>query len=793
MTVAPKQENIEVLFAVLSSAFDQKPASVCKSVPDFFKFLQRRAGRLDVDPDWTKDEYDAAKLRQPAIAPVGGRRKDSPLQMGYVPFDFDKLNDTDYARLSRAFRRAPFLNIQHTTASHKHACKGFTNAFRVIVPLNRTIDANDSWRVQRVLLEWAGLELAADLRDKCTEDANRLVFLPHADAEFIESRSQRLADVTELLSDAVAMGLEKRAVKAMTAANDTAGSAIDDAAFENGWDALSSGRGYEVPCPNAHLHAGAGSTSVLLDGKEPRFICMHTNNGACTILNTMQHVALSVSGVDADKAGIARRGVSRDEIALALPDMPEGEREALRLASMPVEAAATDDDLMDDDEPLSAALPVNSPVIENMMNAGEHGLIFGAPNCGKTMFIANVAYSVATGTPFLGKTKQHHEDTTALRCKRGPVVYVSGEGTGQVKRDILANEKLHGAAVGDNFIYVEGSEWEGIAGDKAMQARFRREYHGAVLVVFDTFASVFDCEDENSASKVKPIMAFMQNTARLMGCAVVATHHTVKNGSNYRGSGAIEGSIAFAILLDVVDPKKPWNINMAIEKKRSNGLRKGFAYGITSVAKVVVEADAQSVHHRELDAYFGEQADSDAGCEGSCPDMQFSSPFDGYALNHGWSEAFEASTLQDAAEDKKAESEGRVLSVLTQTPKSKNQIHKETGLAPKTVKGAVERLCDDGRAEERDGGYVRADGGDGGVPDTAQTRTEREVLSRLESLPDVPRGYTVAELGGNAPMLRQMVANRRLTYGKSGGYHLRNQFRIPTGLNDFSFTFEPDD
>ena len=79
------------------------------------------------------------------------------------------------------------------------------------------------------------------------------------------------------------------------------------------------------------------------------------------------------------------------------------------------------------------------------------------------------------------------------------------------------------------------------------------------------------------------------------------------------------------------------------------------------------------------------------------------------------------------------------------------------------------------------------------MPDTAQTRAEREVLSRLESLPDSPRGYTVAELGGNAPMLRQMVENRRLTYGKAGGYHLRNQFRLPTGINEFSFTFEPDD
>lgn len=591
MTVAPKQDNIEVLFAVLSNTFDQKPASVCKSVPDFFKFLQRRAGRLDVDPDWTKDEYDAAKIKQKAIAPAGGRRKDSPLQMGYVPFDFDKLNDTDYARLSRVFRRAPFLNLQHTTASHKHACKGHTNAFRVIVPLSHTIDANDSWRVQRVLLEWAGLELGADLRDKCTEDANRLIYLPHADAEFIESRSQRLADVTELLSDAVAMGLEKRAVKVMNAANDTAGSVIDDAAFENGWDALSSGRGYEVPCPNAHLHAGAGSTSVLLDGKEPRFICMHTNNGACTVLNTMQHVALSVIGVGADKAGIARRGVSRDEIALALPDMPEDEREALRLASMPVEAAATDADLMDDVQPLYGK---KDWMIRGFQNFASTFELVGESNIGKSFELLSRMACVASGVDYMG-----------WPVRRAHCFYFDAEGGEETQTRLAALRQEFGDALEWlHVVDIQANGWDMTHADDRQKIISYILRHSAGepvgIIAFDSLNQAMvnyraGNFEENSSTDMGRVAAALKTLASVTGGCAGVVHHPAKSAKGTtlrtgRGSGALHGAVDFVYFLE---QPQPGTLNIYTEKARGAVKKLPFGLKLVTVQLAGVEPEPE--------------------------------------------------------------------------------------------------------------------------------------------------------------------------------------------------------
>ncbi|HAL1984338.1 TPA: helicase, partial [Escherichia coli] len=264
-----------------------------------------------------------------------------------VKFDFDHLNRTQYRDLTRKFKNAPFFNILHTTASHQHVCKNGDYAFRVLVPARTPFNSNDAWMVQRAIC--AELEIDEALRDHCTEDGNRLIYLPHRESKITVTEG-RVIRAERYIKKAEEMGLSKREVKTLAA--DEYGLNADIAHFceaELGLDALSSGRGYEVPCPNEHLHTGKGSTSIMLDGKEVRFVCQHTNNGACTELNRRQHLALRMCGLP-DELNVDKQPISINSIRAALPDLPDEEIEELHRTENEEPVTCTLEDLEEEDE-----------------------------------------------------------------------------------------------------------------------------------------------------------------------------------------------------------------------------------------------------------------------------------------------------------------------------------------------------------------------------------------------------------------------------------------------------------
>lgn len=626
-------------FATLKNTFDKHPVEREMSLGSFIEFLKDTTKRLSVDPNWTKEEYDEAKKKQCAIAPVGGRRKDEVAIDSVIKLDFDHRTPAEYRSIRRKFLRAKFCNIVHTTASHDHACKGGDSAFRVLIPTSVPFDPNDAWMIQREIMVELGID--ESLRDHCTEDGNRLVYLPHRESDIKDNEGECI-DPNEYIARATARGLKKREARAIAA--DEKGINHEIAYYceaELGLEPLSSGRGYEVPCPNEHLHTGNGSTAIMLDGKEVRFVCQHTNNGACSQLNKRQHLALRLCGLP-DELNVTRQPISLNSIRDALPGLSEEEiREQHDIENESTSVSL--DDLEDECVKIEPALPIGAPIIENVIHSGEHMALVAAPNAGKTMVIAYLAYSVMTGIPFLGKAPKHAADTTAHRIKKGRVVYLSGEGTGQVKRDLMANQMLHGIAYDENdFSYLESRDFPDLTTNKESKSRFFAECDGARMVFVDTFAAVFACEDENAVAKTTPIMNFMQELALTAGCAVVFTQHTDKEGKNYRGSSSIGGSVASMVTLEVPDVSKPWEVNLRVDKMRAQGWAKGSCMGITSESIEVVTKEEQAVKLIEANGYFGEQTCSKAIPVGNDDwEIRFNSPFNGYAINLGWQAPFQ--------------------------------------------------------------------------------------------------------------------------------------------------------
>lgn len=540
---------MNIVFATLRNTFDKNPVAREMPLEQFVEYVCDTSKRLSVDPSWTKEEYDAAKIKQKAIAPVGGRRKNAILEDSVVKFDFDHLNRTQYRDLTRKFKNAPFFNILHTTASHQHACKNGDYAFRVLVPARTPFNSNDAWMVQRAIC--AELEIDEALRDHCTEDGNRLIYLPHKESKITVTEG-RVIRAERYIKKAEEMGLRKREAKTLAA--DEHGLNADIAHFceaELGLDALSSGRGYEVPCPNEHLHTGKGSTSIMLDGKEVRFVCQHTNNGACTELNRRQHLALRMCGLP-DELNVDKQPISINSIRAALPDLPEEEIEELHRTENEDPVTCSLDDLEDDEdseedsegdelpEPVKADF-----VVEGYMPSDCIWDIVGESGTYKSFYTLGMMYLSAAGYRFAGADTQ--------RCHH---FYIDGEGGAATRTRIDALAAKYGGE-GKDYVHVIDM---GEVGKLKSLIKLMRETAGDEpigMVAFDTLnqtlALTIDKFDENSSSTaigMGKVIAILKEVRDATKAAVGVVHHTPKGGKKARGSGALYAGVDVELTIE---------------------------------------------------------------------------------------------------------------------------------------------------------------------------------------------------------------------------------------------------
>lgn len=536
---------MNIVFATLRNTFDKNPVAREMPLEQFVEYVCDTSKRLSVDPSWTKEEYDAAKIKQKAIAPVGGRRKNAILEDSVVKFDFDHLNRTQYRDLTRKFKNAPFFNILHTTASHQHACKNGDYAFRVLVPARTPFNSNDAWMVQRAIC--AELEIDEALRDHCTEDGNRLIYLPHKESKITVTEG-RVIRAERYIKKAEEMGLRKREAKTLAA--DEHGLNADIAHFceaELGLDALSSGRGYEVPCPNEHLHTGKGSTSIMLDGKEVRFVCQHTNNGACTELNRRQHLALRMCGLP-DELNIDKQPISINSIRAALPDLPEEEIEELHRTENEDPVTCSLDDLEDDEDSEEDELPepVKADfVVEGYMPSDCIWDIVGESGTYKSFYTLGMMYLSAAGYRFAGADTQ--------RCHH---FYIDGEGGAATRTRIDALAAKYGGE-GKDYVHVIDM---GEVGKLKSLIKLMRETAGDEpigVVAFDTLnqtlALTIDKFDENSSSTaigMGKVIAILKEVRDATKAAVGVVHHTPKGGKKARGSGALYAGVDVELTIE---------------------------------------------------------------------------------------------------------------------------------------------------------------------------------------------------------------------------------------------------
>lgn len=547
--------------------------------PEFCEFMQKTKGRADIPRDITEDEYIAEKEGQKGITLTslnGRRRKKDVVERSLLIYDFDDRTTRELRTIKSLLNNAGYAYLLHTTTGDRLAIRGGKRRVRLVVPVSAPIKAKDIARYHDAFAALTGID-SVDA-DPCGKVITQPMFLPHVQAKFTigEGEPVRRAD---LRKQADAMGLERETIrKELTQGDDGVADGILDWCFQAGFEPLSSGRGYEVPCPNEHLHSGGGSTAIMVKDGEIRFKCMHTGNECCSELNKHQHLALRLIGIP-DHLNVEPHNMSRKQIAAILPGLDDEEVESCyehivdAVGDGDEYGECTDADL--DNEPV-ALFSKHDPIIEGLVNFKSTWYLAGESNIGKSFYVLGQMGAVAAGIPFGG--------AKVVQCHNFYFDAEGGEASNQRKEALQIKyehdlDKLH-------IVDLQSRGWDitSKSGLREVISFINRTANGEPvgLVAFDSLNQTVALRsadakpfDENNASDMGEVVKALKAIAENTGGSAGVIHHPAKgaNGSRSpRGSGALHGAVDSAFFLEQPDDNQPGQLNLYHEKSR-NGIK----------------------------------------------------------------------------------------------------------------------------------------------------------------------------------------------------------------------------
>jgi hypothetical protein len=173
-------------------------------------------------------------------------------------------------------------------------------------------------------------------------------------------------------------------------------------------------------------------------------------------------------------------------------------------------------------------------LIEDLWGASSVGVIGGAPKCSKTWLGLDMALSVATATPCLGRYAVP---------ERGPVLVYLAEDALPIVRERVAGMARH------REIELESVDMHVIT---VATLRLDQEPHRARLLetarrlrprllLLDPLVRLHGI-DENNAGEVAELLAYIRSLQRQLDLSVVLVHHTRKNTAGVAAGQGLRGS-----------------------------------------------------------------------------------------------------------------------------------------------------------------------------------------------------------------------------------------------------------
>ena len=192
------------------------------------------------------------------------------------------------------------------------------------------------------------------------------------------------------------------------------------------------------------------------------------------------------------------------------------------------------------------AMPPKEWLIDQVLGPGDIGMIYGAPGCGKTFVVIDLALSACIGKAF------------AMRfgmARRLNVAYCAGEGAGGLPSRFAAAAHHHGIEELPNFTFYKHVPQLFINGESTTDVSIRqfvaewreRQEDGRAgaldLLIVDTLATASAEADENSSKDMGKVLQACRLATHELGCAIMLVHHTNKSGTAERGSSSLRGAM----------------------------------------------------------------------------------------------------------------------------------------------------------------------------------------------------------------------------------------------------------
>ena len=179
-------------------------------------------------------------------------------------------------------------------------------------------------------------------------------------------------------------------------------------------------------------------------------------------------------------------------------------------------------------------------LLEDIILVGEHSLLYGPPNSGKTVAATDFAHHVARGQPWCGNA-----------TLKMPVLLVPYEGVRGLDRRLTALDAKYGSPgpwlqvmVNPPSLANSDSQMIGV-GIIIEEAKAVMQDCGAdaILIIIDTKSAATPGNDENSATDTVEFLSRLKHIAKAVNGTTLTVHHSGKDVTNgARGSSAQLGN-----------------------------------------------------------------------------------------------------------------------------------------------------------------------------------------------------------------------------------------------------------
>jgi len=213
-------------------------------------------------------------------------------------------------------------------------------------------------------------------------------------------------------------------------------------------------------------------------------------------------------------------------------------------------------------------------LIHGVLPQGAFSALYGPPGSFKSFIALDIAHSIATGRPWMGK-----EVTEA-----GAVLYIAGEGFGGIGARIKAL-KIHHQTENGAPIYVirhqlnlRSSIEDFNALVLAVETLVMETGIDFKLIVIDTLARAFGGGDENSASDMMQFVVTCGHIQKIVqGAGLLFIHHSGKDSSRgMRGSSSLLAAVDTELELLRIEDSMKGLVRIAKQKDGSDNERYGF-------------------------------------------------------------------------------------------------------------------------------------------------------------------------------------------------------------------------